>query len=87
MLSKKELLNLQFIDARARVIDLAAFLDRLERHEGVGDIRLEYFTKALQVLQENRPDRAKGVLEVFSDMTPEISETAPFQGATGAPVS
>ena len=87
MLSKKELLNLQFIDARARVIDLAAFLDRLERHEGGGDIRLEYFAKALQVLQENRPGRAKAVLEVFSDMTPEISETAPFQGATGAPVS
>jgi hypothetical protein len=87
MLSKKELLNLQFIDARARVIDLAAFLDRLDRHDGESDIRLAYFTKALAVLHENRPDRAKAVLEVFSDMTAEISETAPFQGATGAPVA
>jgi hypothetical protein len=87
MLSKKELLDLQFIDARARVIDLAAFLDRLDRHDGVSDIRLEYFGKAISVLRENRPDRAKAVLEVFSDMTSGISETAPFQGATGAPVS
>lgn len=87
MLNKKELLNLQFIDARARVIDLAAFLDRLDRHEGDADIRLAYFEKALAVLQESRPDRAKAVLEVFSDMTTEISETAPFQGATGAPVA
>ncbi len=87
MLSKKELLDLQFVDARARLIDLAAFLDRLERHEGDADIRLEYFRKALSVLSENRPDRAKAVLEVFSDMTTDISETAPFQGATGAPVS
>jgi len=87
MLTKKELLNLQFIDARARVIDIAAFLDRLDRHDGDADIRLGYFTKALSVLHENRPDRAKAVLEAFSDMTVEISETAPFQGATGAPVS
>ncbi len=87
MLSKKELLDLQFIDARARVIDLAAFLDRLDRHEGDAGIRLEYFTKALSVLTEKRTDRAKAVLEVFSDMTTGISETAPFQGATGAPVS
>lgn len=87
MLSKKELLDLQFIDARARIIDLAAFLDRLDRHDGDADIRLDYFRKALSVLGENRPDRAKAVLEVFSDMTADISETAPFQGATGAPVS
>lgn len=87
MLSKKEILDLQFIDARARVIDLAAFLDRLDRHDGDADIRLDYFRKALSLLGESRPDRAKGVLEVFSDMTADISETAPFQGATGAPVS
>ena len=86
-MSKKDLLDLQFIDARARAIDLAAFLDRLDRHDGDADIRLEYFRKALGVLRENRPDRAKAVLEVFSDTTTGLSETAPFQGATGAPVS
>ncbi|MEY3393873.1 MAG: hypothetical protein RL346_109 [Verrucomicrobiota bacterium] len=87
MLTKKELLDLQFIDARARVIDIAAFLDRLDRHEGDAGIRLSYFKAALPILLEDRPDRAKAVLEVFSDHSEEISETAPFQGATGAPVA
>ncbi len=87
MLSKKELLDLQFIDARARLIDLAAFLDRLERHAGDADIRLKYFKEALPILQQDRPDRAKAVLEKFSDHSTELTDTAPFQGATGAPVS
>lgn len=87
MLSKKEILDLQFIDARARLIDLAAFLDRLQRHDGDADVRLRYFKEALPILLEERPDRAKAVLEKFSDMTADISETAPFQGATGAPIS
>lgn len=86
MLSKKELLDLQFIDARARLIDLAAFLDRLDRHEGEAGVRLRYFKEALPILLEDRPDRAKAVLEKFSYMTEEMTETAPFQGASGAPV-
>ena len=87
MLSKKELLDMQFIDARARLIDLAAFLDRLERHGGGDDIRHRYFMEAVPILLQDRPDRAKAVLEKFSDHTTGLSETAPFQGATGAPVS
>jgi hypothetical protein len=87
MLSKKELLDMQFIDARARLIDLAAFLDRLQRHEGEADIRLKYFMEALPILMEDRPDRAKAVLDKFSDHSEGLSETAPFQGATGAPTS
>lgn len=87
MLSKNELLDLQFIDARARLIDLAAFLDRLDRHEGQADIRLKYFQEALPILMSDRPDRAKAVLEAFSDTTGDLTETAPFQGATGAPVA
>jgi hypothetical protein len=87
MLSKKELLDMQFIDARARLIDLAAFLDRIDRHEGGDDIRLRYFMAAVPILLEDRPDRAKAVLEKFSDHTSDLSETAPFQGASGAPIS
>jgi hypothetical protein len=88
MLNKKELLDLQFIDARARLIDIAAFLDRLDRHEGAGegDIRLKYYKATLPILLEDRPDRAKAVLEAFSDHSEELTDTAPFQGATGAPV-
>lgn len=86
MLKKEELLDLQFVDARARLIDLAAFLDRLDRHEGTADVRLRYFKDALSILLEDRPDRAKAVLEKFSDHSSDLPETAPFQGASGAPV-
>ncbi|MEP2774696.1 MAG: hypothetical protein ABJQ29_08880 [Luteolibacter sp.] len=86
MLKKEELLDLQFVDARARLIDLAAFLDRLDRHEGTGGARLRYFKDALPILMEDRPDRAKAVLEKFSDHSSALPETAPFQGASGAPI-
>ncbi len=84
MPSKKELLDLQFIDARHMLINLAAFLDRIDRHEGDEDYRYTALKKALPILQANRPDRAKAVLESFSDHSPEIPISAPFQGAFGA---
>ena len=87
MLSQKELLDLQFIDARARLIDLAAFLDRMDRHPGEGDdARLRHFRKALPILMQTEPGRARAVLEAFSDHSTGMTEKAPFQGATGAPL-
>ena len=86
-LKKEELLDLQFVDARARLIDLAAFLDRIDRHEGPEDVRLKYFKEALPILMEDRVDRARAVLEKFSDHSDEMPETAPFQGASGAPAN
>ena len=84
MPSKKELLDLQFIDARHKLIDLAAFLDRIERHPGDEDYRFAAMKNALPILLSDRPDRARAVLESFSDHTCEVSESAPFQGAFGA---
>lgn len=86
MPSKKELLDLQFIDARHKLIEVAAFLDRIDRHPGEDDYRIEALRKALPILVENRPDRARAVLESLSDHSEALSETAPFQGAFGAPL-
>jgi hypothetical protein len=85
MLTKQELLDLQFIGARASLIDLAAFLDRVERHEGADDYRFEALKNALPILLSNQPGRAKAVLEALSDETYEPIERATFQGAFGAP--
>jgi hypothetical protein len=85
MLTKQELLDLQFIGARASLIDLAAFLDRAERHEGPDDYRLEALKKALPILLSNQPGRARAALEALSDDTHEPIERATFQGAFGAP--
>jgi hypothetical protein len=84
MPSKKELLDLQFIDARHKLIDLAAFLDRIDRHEGDDDYRFAALKNALPILLADRPDRARAVLESFSDHSTGISPSAPFQGAFGA---
>jgi hypothetical protein len=84
MPSKKELLDLQFIDARHKLIDLAAFLDRIDRHAGEDDYRFAALKNTLPILLSDRPDRARAVLESFSDHSVEISDSAPFQGAFGA---
>ena len=84
MPSKKELLDLQFIDARHKLIDLAAFLDRIDRHDGEDDYRFTALRNALPILLTDRPDRARAVLESFSDHTTAVAESAPFQGAFGA---
>jgi hypothetical protein len=84
MLTKKELLDLQFIEARHKLIDVAAFLDRLDRHAGEADFRLGALQAALPILLEDRPDRARAVLEALSDPTREPIPQAPMQGALGA---
>lgn len=86
MPSKSDLLDLQFIDARHKFIDLAAFLDRIDRHPGDSDFRIEAMKNALSILLSDRPDRARAVLEALSDQTSEPIPQATFQGAFGAPV-
>lgn len=86
MPTRKELLDMQFIDARSRVIDVAAFLDRIDRHPGGGDDhRLEALRRALPILLSKDPGRAKAVLEALSDTSEVMPEYAAVQGATGAP--
>lgn len=86
MPSKQEILDLQFIEARHKLIDLAAFLDRIDRHPGEPDFRLAAMKNALPILLSDRPDRASAILNAFSDHSPHLPQTAPFQGATGAPL-
>jgi hypothetical protein len=86
MPSKKELLDLQFIDVRHKLIDVAAFLDRVDRYPGRDDYRFAALKAALPILLSNRPDRARAVLEAFSDHSAAVAESAPFQGAFGAPL-
>ena len=87
MPTKKDILDLHFMDARCKLIDLAAFLDRVERHPGETDFRFDGLKKALPILLSDRPDRAKAVLESLSDHSTEPAEKASFQGAFGAPQS
>jgi len=85
MPSKQELLDLQFIEARHNLIDLAAFLDRIDRHSGTEDYRYEALKNVLPALLTNSPDRARSILEALSDPTTDPIPNADFQGAFGAP--
>jgi hypothetical protein len=83
-MTRQQVLDLYFMDARSKLIDLAAFLDRVDRAEGEPDFRLAAFRKALEELAKNDPTRAKNVLLSLSDPTSEPIEKAPGKGAVGA---
>ena len=84
MMTRQAVLDQYFMDARHKLIDIAAFLDRVERAEGESDFRLSAFREAVKHLEDAGNDRAKDVLMAFSDPTEEPIATAPGKGACGA---
>ena len=83
-MTRQQVLDLYFMDARSKLIDLAAFLDRLDRADGEADFRLAGFRKALVELDKNQPDRANGVLLALSDPTTQPIPAATTKAACGA---
>lgn len=71
------------MDARSKLLDVAAFLDRVERHGQADDFRVEALRQALPRLLSG-PDRVKTILESLSDPTTDPIPAATVQGATGA---
>jgi hypothetical protein len=61
-------LDMFFLDARSRLLDLAATLDRLDRGDGTAaaDPRVERIRQALLTLLETEPGRAERVQQIFS---------------------
>jgi hypothetical protein len=83
-MTRQQVLDLYFLDARHKLIDLAAFLDRAERASGRDDFRLEAFRAALTKLGGKRKNRAKEVLLAFSDKTARRISAATTKAACGA---
>jgi len=83
-MTRQNVLDLYFMDARAKLIDIAAFLDRLERGAGDEDFRMAGFREALRELDKSGTDRARRVLLALSDPTTEPIAVAPGKGACGA---
>ena len=80
-------LDLYFTEHRAKLLDIAAFLDRIDRAEGAADppdFRLLAVRRALQILSDGRPQRARRILELLSDPTTDPVADASAKGATGA---
>lgn len=76
-----------FLDHRAKLLDIAAFLDRVDRaaDDGADDFRMRAFRNALAILDDGSTDRARRVLESMSDPTTELIDVAPGKGACGTP--
>jgi hypothetical protein len=83
-MTRQQVLDLYFMDARIKLIDLAAFMDRLERSEGPEDFRMTAFRATLKELEQSGADRAKRVLLSLSDPTREPIPAATTKAASGA---
>jgi len=82
---KKDILDLYFIDARHKLIDIAAFLDRVDRHDGDIDFRQQAFLNAIDaMLTPGDIPRTESVLLSFSDPSTQPIPESPMQGAMGA---
>jgi hypothetical protein len=88
-LSRKQVIDLYFMEHRAKLIDLAAFLDRVERGRGDDDprddFRIRQLLGAVAILTDGQGERARRVLDTFSDPTTQPLESAAgLKGASGA---
>jgi hypothetical protein len=86
-LTGPQVVDLYFMEHRAKLLDLAAFLDRLERAApptAAGDVRVRALKRAIPLLIDGQGDRARRILELLSDHTAEPISAAHSQGALGA---
>ena len=73
-----------FIPVRAKLIEVAAFLDRVERHQAADDFRCAALRAAAALLVDGRPERARRILEKLSDPTTEPEVASSGKAALGA---
>lgn len=85
--SKQQVIDTYFMEHRAKLIDIAAYLDRIDRGQGAdpADFRDLAFRQAVGILVDGKTHRAKRILELFSDETTKLPQSAEgMKGATGA---
>ncbi len=73
-----------FIPVRAKLIEVAAFLDRVERYGAGDDFRSEALRKAAAVLVDGKPERARRILEKLSDPSTKPDKVSSGKAALGA---
>ncbi|MEO2031105.1 MAG: hypothetical protein ABGZ35_03365 [Planctomycetaceae bacterium] len=89
-MTRTEVIDAYFMEHRARLIDVAAFLDRLDRAapDDAVDFRESSFHRALEILSDGQPQRAARILSLLSDHTEQLPQSAEgMKGASGAPIS
>ena len=92
-LDREQLIQLGFLEARAKVLDLAAFLDRVQRAapapggtaDALQDDRVQAIMSAMHLALDGQPERARRALELWSDATTEPAARADGKAARGIP--
>jgi hypothetical protein len=86
-LSPTELVDEYFIENRNRILEVAAFLDRVDRLGGsaaAADFRIQVFQEAITALADGGPDRLLRIQMLLSDPTAEPLPALDRKGAVGA---
>jgi hypothetical protein len=86
-MTKRQIIDAYFIEHRTKILDIAAFLDRLDRASDPGperDFRMRAFREALHLLCSDQPGRIHKVQMLFSDPTTIPMETLDRKSAMGA---
>src|ERR1044071_187982 len=73
-----------FIPVRAKLIDVAAFFDRVERYAVADDFRCAALRKAAKLLVDGKPERARRILEQLSAPTTKPEAKSSGKAALGA---
>ena len=85
--SRSKIVDLYFMEHRAKLIDIAAFLVRLDRagnEPAQDDFRIEAFRQALAIVSDDQAHRTKRILDLFSDHSTEpLASAAGMKGAFG----
>jgi hypothetical protein len=86
--TREQVINMYFLEHRAKLLDVAAFLDRMDRAAPTSeevDFREAAIRNAIGILIDGHPHRAQRVLELLSDSSPEMAQSAHgMKGASGA---
>ena len=83
-LTASELVDEYFIETRNRVLELAAFLDRVDLAGGASDFRMHALEDAIAALSGERATRVSRIQHIFSDPTSELRPALDRKGAVGA---
>ena len=84
-LGARELVDEFFIENRTRLLEIAAFLDRLDRADrGSRDFRMRAFDEALKILSGPSKDRVNEIQMLLSDPVTKPLEELDRKSAIGA---
>lgn len=88
-MTSKEVMDAYFIENRWRLLEIAAFLDRVDRSKDPGagkkDFRHKALMKALKILLTSGKGRTETLQRNFSDLSSEPLKAGPaFKGTFGA---